>query len=151
MPLNFNSRPCARGDDTKRITTIYYCISIPAPARGATKYEIEKIKNIYYFNSRPCARGDGHKIYIPSQDTFQFPPLREGRHEGSEVYATNSRFQFPPLREGRQKRTEKKRKDLQFQFPPLREGRPDVFHDNYLQYAISIPAPARGATYIWDD
>ena len=80
----------------------YQSISIPAPARGATP----------------------RTIIFQSPNTFQFPPLREGRRVCA-IYRTALKlFQFPPLREGR----------------PLESGvdLPSLF--------ISIPAPARGAT-----
>ena len=32
---------------------------------------------------------------------FQFPPLREGRHDGDYNWRVKFLFQFPPLREGR--------------------------------------------------
>ena len=57
--LYFNSRPSARGDDQH-----HQLISI-----------------ISHFNSRPSARGDGVKIEFEGRTyTFQFTPLREGRH-----------------------------------------------------------------------
>ena len=54
---DFNSRPCERGDDEAKRIGLIAQISIHAPARGATSYELpgEELK---YFNSRPCERGD---------------------------------------------------------------------------------------------
>ena len=55
----FNSRPSARGDVTWQ-------------AAFADKL---------HFNSRPSARGDRAGRYTPAErETFQFTPLREGRH-----------------------------------------------------------------------
>ena len=58
------------------------CISIHAPARGATARKNRKRRNPNYFNSRPCERGDlavsaAKSIVV----VFQFTPLREGRQE----------------------------------------------------------------------
>ena len=56
-------------------------------------------------------------------------------------------FQFPPLREGRPPQSLATPVVLLFQFPPLREGRPEVIENNRVFFGISIPAPARGATW----
>ena len=121
-------------------------ISIPAPARGATA-PCAPCRRIHrYFNSRPCERGDvgGHPqhpsvaISIPAPARgatpaavrravfrqFQFPPLREGRHNRKIKVFFYVQFQFPPLREGRQDPTQGPLAASKFQFPPLREGRP---------------------------
>ena len=57
VPLNFNSRPCGRGDTAVLQPTIGFCISIHAPAGGAT------------WRVRRCR----------ALNKFQFTPLREGR------------------------------------------------------------------------
>ena len=55
-----------------------------------------------YFNSRPSARGDLFQVFcIPTEEIFQFTPLREGRRYFEEERAARSVFQFTPLREGR--------------------------------------------------
>ena len=77
-------------------------ISIHAPPRGATRTDARKELMLGYFNSRPSARGDNRNdngiavcrisIHAPPRGatvrmltllavtTFQFTPLREGRH-----------------------------------------------------------------------
>ena len=55
----FNSRPCERGDLRRVIPKDVPYISIPAPARGATKSVDRKTR----------------------ATIFQFPPLREGRQQ----------------------------------------------------------------------
>ena len=101
-------------------------ISIPAPARGATKAYI--LADVRY--------------------QFQFPPLREGRQETGQPLRVHGIFQFPPLREGRLWASRKVSKAFSisipapargataefssfmagiiFQFPPLREGRQQI-------------------------
>ena len=99
-------------------------ISIHAPPRGATR----------------TARSGS------TSSSFQFTPLREGRHERVRVteyhyeisihapprgatwgkkcgWSSTSPFQFTPLREGRQSSRFPRRKEGIFQFTPLREGR----------------------------
>ena len=77
------------------------------------------------FNSRPCERGDGASPsgFLGSR-TFQFTPLREGR-----LYNMRRTLNKPV-----------------FQFTPLREGRLADELDHIAIIAISIHAPARGAT-----
>ena len=59
--LYFNSRPSARGDKS-----------------GTNQYTTQR-----HFNSRPSARGDDISEDAPKEAvTFQFTPLREGRHAG---------------------------------------------------------------------
>ena len=55
----FNSRPCERGDSCRAGNAVpNTCISIHAPARGATKKATAWSIWSMYFNSRPCERGD---------------------------------------------------------------------------------------------
>ena len=122
----FNSRPCERGD----LAFVAYVamdisISIPAPARGATK-------EVYTFD--------------PDLAEFQFPPLREGRRRQRGQKGNNKIFQFPPLREGRL--------PLPGNLPGLGDfnSRPCERGDTCGRTTgaarpISIPAPARGATH----
>ncbi len=57
--LCFNSRPCERGDGSRQhISNIGACVSIHAPARGATGNIGLSIYISQCFNSRPCERGD---------------------------------------------------------------------------------------------
>ena len=64
MKLSFNSRPCERGDNKFGKLFGDFCVSIHAPARGATLYNI---------------------LPKMSRLLFQFTPLREGRPK----YANN--------------------------------------------------------------
>ena len=97
----FNSRPSARGDDSETTRSRSVSISIHAPPRGATRYEVtdaasgefqftplregrpnafSTLSVLVYFNSRPSARGDGaSSSSTGGAALFQFTPLREGR------------------------------------------------------------------------
>ena len=79
----FNSRPSARGDGHGAGRLEGILISIPAPPRGATRAKQLCSASDVYFNSRPSARGDPHICIGGKAHEFQFPPLREGRHERS--------------------------------------------------------------------
>ena len=81
--IHFNSRPSARGDECKRKTNENDEISIHAPPRGATRHRLR---------------------FLRPQYSFQFTPLREGRHDTSRRVAGQAGFQFTPLREGRRSR-----------------------------------------------
>ena len=101
-PCNFNSRPSARGDADDAAVSAVQGISIHAPPRGATNAHAAQTTAASNFNSRPSARGDRSGVHQNRNDTvisihapprgatWSFPPSRD--------YPT---FQFTPLREGR--------------------------------------------------
>ena len=82
---NFNSRPCTRGDKFFSAGFAFDCISIHAPARGATtsgyipergyqfqftplhegrrQHTVGMVETELYFNSRPCTRGDAANMF----------------------------------------------------------------------------------------
>ena len=78
----FNSRPSARGDRLHRRAGRHerrYFNSRPS-ARGDLHRRAGRHER-RYFNSRPSARGDWRCWEKePTQEEFQFTPLREGRH-----------------------------------------------------------------------
>ena len=166
-------------------------ISIPAPARGATR-PTTAIRTVITISIPAPARGATRWIPPPQPiSRFQFPPLREGRPTDGMSDSSQALFQFPPLREGRQRFSHDFREisnfnsrpcargdwipvsvfagAFLFQFPPLREGRlcssqidkfcPGYFNSRpcargdqvdggyHTVFVISIPAPARGATW----
>ena len=124
---HFNSRPCARGD----LNAVQYAaqtltfqfpplregrrgrilassnetmISIPAPARGATK--------------SPLLEG----VFLM---LFQFPPLREGRPRRQRRVSLRVAISIPaPARGATRQVVNQIMGQIVFQFPPLREGRP---------------------------
>ena len=123
------------------------CISIHAPARGATCCFPACRKKGPYFNSRPCVRGDRPSFgCCPSARDFNSRPCVRGdpvRHRkkvrcwahfnsrpyvrGDVSWSTSAPsrygFQFTPLREGRLSAVLPRSRIDRFQFTPLREGR----------------------------
>ena len=143
----FNSRPSARGDAYRYPPCpCAWHISIHAPPRGAT-FQV---------------------FCIPTEEIFQFTPLREGRRDADgkqESQATY--FNSRPSARGDPTRSWCSGRVYAFQFTPLREGRrglhgvlfmPMYFNSRpsargdgksmkHLQKTlISIHAPPRGAT-----
>ena len=122
---NFNSRPSARGDDSK--------------------LRNENVCRIFQFTPlREGRRGKQYKLAFTNE--FQFTPLREGRREGSTSNYRLVLFQFTPLREGRLMAFSRFRNSCSFQFTPLREGRRVAHRCAEVPGDISIHAPPRGAT-----
>ena len=99
-------------------------ISIHAPPRGATSGKVA-------LSWQRC--------------TFQFTPLREGRHRGSMVSAIRRYFNSRPSARGDLPSIHRTYCNI-FQFTPLREGRPFNRLGVFLGSHISIHAPPRGAT-----
>ena len=143
----FNSRPCERGDHEDDAWTAKKCISIPAPARGATLLLIgQRIGNLH-FNSRPCERGDAS---VPTRDIsatiFQFPPLREGRRGVIYDTATLLSISIPTPARGATVEGVRGEGGPEISIPAPARGATEQLGDNCARYLISIPAPARGAT-----
>ena len=148
---DFNSRPCERGDGvTWHSWTTRGSISIHAPARGAT------LTICFYVGG----------------NAFQFTPLREGRlsslfcccggysisihapargatRHGFFTGCTSPYFNSRPCERGDNDLTASLDLHIQFQFTPLREGRPPECPHCACLHAISIHAPARGATALF--
>ncbi len=121
----FNPRPCGRGDVQGFSEPSVTCVSIHAPAGGATLWSSCEDPAPMSFNPRPCGRGDNIGVFWGLMFIkFQSTPLREGRlinfsgpggeatvsiHapaggatvEGDFTSATQIMFQSTPLREGR--------------------------------------------------
>ena len=75
----FNSRPCTRGDVSRRFCCTASC----------------------NFNSRPCTRGDyTKKTVIRFHRQFQFTPLHEGRHVGADCPLDIEDFNSRPCTRG---------------------------------------------------
>ena len=111
-------------------------ISIHAPAWGATRIRKRWSGIPAHFNSRPRVGGDALRRTLPER---------------------NARFQFTPPRGGRLwKRYKCSSQRYKFQFTPPRGGRRMAYRDYKRHYAISIHAPAWGATHrsrqaVWRD
>ena len=146
--INFNSRPCERGDAAARQRATHcFLISIHAPARGATQQlRLAAVAPLFQFTPLREGRPD----FIANfrfNCKFQFTPLREGRLQAQGNYNYKSMlFQFTPLREGRRQGGRLQDCGCGFQFTPLREGRQGGRTVKPPRYFISIHAPARGAT-----
>ena len=147
FPVDFNSRPSARGDhrrhkymqgaqkfqftplregrlEEKSKGDVVGLISIHAPPRGATKAKPEPAQLNPDFNSRPSARGDGLDCLANAIENISIHAPPRGATLCSFSQNSSGKFQFTPLREGRRAG-----------FPPAQSGCP-----------ISIHAPPRGAT-----
>ena len=95
--LNFNSRPCERGDHfpiANQLWLLLYFNSRPCE-RGDISANFGKPCG-NYFNSRPCERGDNGSLpaHLDSW-IFQFPPLREGRHHRIAVLCSMLTISIP--------------------------------------------------------
>ena len=102
-------------------------VSIHAPARGATCFQPDPLARCRSFNPRPCTRGDA--------DTPQYP-------------AKGSGFNPRPCTRGDPGAQVPGHYQVQFQSTPLHEGRPYSFRRFQVLLIVSIHAPARGATGI---
>ena len=165
----FNSRPSARGDlfprqrlplcrfqftplregrRVRKIKTIDdHDISIHAPPRGATLPHKKHSAFPIHFNSRPSARGDGCLMSgIIVYMTFQFTPLREGRHMGSHGFtASKTNFNSRPSARGDGSCFLLFcRRFISIHAPP--RGATDALEQAKEAGYISIHAPPRGAT-----
>ena len=122
-------------------------ISIPAPARGATPGEQIQSEVHRDFNSRPCERGDWTMMPTSWQTiNFNSRPCERGDTLQQMQLANIGIFQFPPLREGRRGRVQfYKYPPVYFNSRPCERGDGSDFAGMAINN-ISIPAPARGAT-----
>ena len=123
-------------------------ISIHAPPRGATsQIFVQQTRQTISIHAPPRGATRGCSTRLTRSSTFQFTPLREGRHKAA-VPAVPARFisihapprgatpyVFPLLVA-----------PTLFQFTPLREGRRTSNRICYKLCQISIHAPPRGAT-----
>ena len=101
-------------------------ISIHAPPRGATAGRKRELQHRQHFNSRPSARGDLFQVFcIPTEEIFQFTPLREGRRGTNDMWrnAVHISIHAPP------------------------RGATGHCRARYEATSISIHAPPRGATH----
>ena len=121
----FQFPPPRGGELLGPVCTLSELISIPAPARGRTRRESQQAK------ARP--------ISIPA-------PAR-GRTEAARLVGCKPQFQFPPPRGGERLHSAHKKRRLHFNSRP-REGANSHHRPPPLRHPISIPAPARGRTWI---
>ena len=93
-----------------------------------------------------CERGDQIRSLPAWVSQFQFTPLREGRHWAPSGLSRISYFNSRPCERGDKHSFVFAWLHFLFQFTPLREGRPMPQANMGIKLAISIHAPARGAT-----
>ena len=168
-PLNFNSRPSARGDPHGQGTRPIYSTFQFTPLREGRLRIYYCYAPRYYFNSRPSARGDVYlnsmfmhqsiSIHAPPRGatwqsvpaqlrrcTFQFTPLREGRRALKIIVLLLELFQFTPLREGRRGLIRIYSATTDFNSRPSARGDESTENHRSIAGTISIHAPPRGAT-----
>ena len=124
------------------------CVSIHAPARGATILECNVGLVIFSFNPRPRAGGDRIRQLIHCVlSAFQSTPPRGGRPRAFSGRVTQDLFQSTPPRGGRPSPFEELFPYLGFQSTPPRGGRLRGVYSTH-ETDVSIHAPARGATHM---
>ena len=128
-------------------TTKIKIISIHAPTRGATAPLSVFLCVLREFQFTP-PRGGRRTSKCPAVPTraFQFTPPRGGRHRALLAPATSTYFNSRPRAGGDLVPWPECVKADGFQFTPPRGGRPVAFAQAAQKIAISIHAPARGAT-----
>ena len=144
----FQSTPPRGGrHDTYRRTAKYYCISIHAPARGATADEWCRYRQAGDFNPRPREGGDRLlPVTGKAQNHFNPRPREGGDLISARQPSSPEGFQSTPPRGGRRKRCRRCPKRAPFQSTPPRGGRRQLGRFSSQSILISIHAPARGAT-----
>ena len=143
----FNSRPCGRGDFYLCGISGSFCISIHAPAGGATLIQRTSSTPKINFNSRPCGRGDTN--HTPSNKLYKYFNSRPcGRGDPGPPHPEEPRsISIHAPAGGATEASGALDLPLTvFQFTPLREGR--LKHRDTARHRkpISIHAPAGGAT-----
>src|SRR5690606_12861898 len=122
-------------------------VSIRAPARGATEEVVVVSCDRQGFNPRPCARGDRNGLGRRGARAVSIrAPARGATPVPRPDLERRAAFQSAPLREGRRSRRSSGTLTPQFQSAPLREGRHRTERAELVLLAVSIRAPARGAT-----
>ena len=122
---HFNPRPRAGGDQFVRLKPVRVRISIHAPAQGATRSIRSSTPTSPHFNPRPRAGGDSHG----GRRQAAWPHFNPRPRAGGDVFSAV----LGHLTRG-------------FQSTPPRRGRHVSKRDSGRIRAISIHAPAQGAT-----
>ncbi len=190
----FNSRPSARGDDCKLVGVLrdalfqftplregrrglmqygdgINAISIHAPPRGATEI-LQRIAQQMNISIHAPPRGATFQVFcIPTEEIFQFTPLREGRHRNPDGCPSFPNFNSRPSARGdrctqtiRSRRSYfNSRPSARGDFPGVREsGRRENFNSRPSARGDAAKArrtvrrshfnsrpSARGDVYIW--
>ena len=150
-PACFNPRPRARGATLTKgrngLPVEKARVSIHAPARGATRVSRSPVRSRTSFNPRPRTGGD---VTVPRGLTyellFQSTPPHGGRPVGIRLLFEMVPFQSTPPHGGRLAVPRGLTYELLFQSTPPHGGRPERRCNDADADAVSIHAPARGAT-----
>ena len=118
----FNSRPSARGDSMQYNMSIRKIISIHAPPRGATFYNLDH-DTAFEFQFTPLREGRPRlkaRIWVFSAISIHAPP--RGATSATCQKTGALIFQFTPLREGRQARRNRPPSKSDFNSRPSARG-----------------------------
>jgi len=127
---------------------LYMCVSIHAPARGATSITATTGTNGTVVSIHAPARGATANAHTMARAyVFQSTPPRGGRPYNLYFRQPTSRFQSTPPRGGRRGKSVSATRSSWFQSTPPRGGRHEREAEEAANMAVSIHAPARGATY----
>ena len=81
-PINFNSRPYARGDVQVLLNLVCTLISIHAPTQGATRCGlVRSCAQVISIHAPTQGATVAHSARWKMLSTFQFTPLRKGRQQ----------------------------------------------------------------------
>ena len=146
--VDFYSRPCGRGDNSRAQPLHAPHISTHAPAGGATNSRAQPLHAPHNFYSRPCGRGDG----LPGQRGLMACGISTHAPAGGATVSPSqsdenaNSFLLTPLREGRHRSVPGSTLILDFYSRPCGRGDPGVVREDHQRAEISTHAPAGGAT-----
>ena len=123
----FNTCPHAGGNTRARWTMFSILVSIHAPTRGAT----------------------GRHDRLASEARFQYMPPRGGQHDKRLMNEQRKQFQYMPPRGGQQYRPNRRYGRAGFNTCPHAGGNGSDKAAPSVE-KVSIHAPTRGATLVWD-
>jgi len=142
-PICFNPRPCTRGDHHTLIPhTAFQCVSIHAPARGATTLN-PTIRKTAQVSIHAPARGATSDLFTLCADceVSIHAPARGATAPAMRIVTGPVKFQSTPLHEGRRGMTRAAGPITVFQSTPLHEGRPPVETAGPAQVGCFNPRP----------
>ena len=146
--MYFNSRPREGANAKVPFLCRHGAISIPAPARGRTTNGTAPV-TIQQFQFPPPRGGEQRPAQRVAEILYFNSRPREGANNAAgSTTPPQSGFQFPPPRGGELPRIKNYCNPDIFQFPPPRGGERPGGGESVLSSEISIPAPARGRTYL---
>ncbi len=143
----FNPRPHTRGDSPHGLPLWLCSVSIHAPTRGATQIDLP-LKSITLFQST-LPRGGRRSVRAVNRECIVsiHAPARGATSNSAVSSMTERMFQSTPPRGGRLNRTRSKSTTLSFNPRPRAGGDIITTIGLITQLAVSIHAPARGATF----